>query len=601
MPGGPEVSVVLPAYNEEDTLEATVTKTLDALAGFLPAGAFEVIIAEDGCTDRTPDIAARLATADDRVRHLHSAERLGRGKALEKAFKLGDGDVVAYLDTDMATDMRHLEELIESVRTGEADVVTGSRWIPGHEADRPMNRSIPSRGFNTLARLILRSTLRDHQCGFKAFDREALLAVLEDVEDEHWFWDTEVLVRAQRAGFTVHEFPVEWTPKGDTKVDLVRDVFGMGSQIARTWWQLSVQPRITRRRSIGAGFVLSFLAIALMGVYLPVGSILDHIGDADPVLVSAATLVYLLSWPLRGLRYRDILTKLGFRERVGFLTGAVFISQTGNLVAPARLGDGVRAYVVKTRRAVPYPTGFASLAVERVFDLLTIAALAGAVLLGLVVTGSEVSVTGVAGSDVARSGRTAIVVAAGVGLVAILAVAAIVVSARSDRNRIRPFVERFSDDSYVGYVAGVLEQFVGDVQTVAADRGSFVRVGGNSLLIWTLDVVTAFLVFRAFPDAAAVGSGFLLGVCFFAVSVGNLAKVLPLSPGGIGLYEGAFTLLVVAVTPLSPALALGAAIVDHAVKNAVTVAGGVVSMLWLNVSLTTAVEEARETPPADAD
>jgi uncharacterized protein (TIRG00374 family) len=600
MTGAVEVSVVLPAYDEEDTVAATVEETLAALERFLLPGTFEVIVAEDGCTDRTPEIADRLASEDERVRHLHSADRLGRGRALERAFELADGDVVAYLDTDMATDMRHLEELIETVRSGGADVVTGSRWVPGHEADRPMNRSIPSRGFNTLARLVLRSRLRDHQCGFKAFDREALLAILEDIEDEHWFWDTEVLVRAQRAGYDVREFPVEWTPQGDTKVDLVRDVFGMGSQIVRTWWQISVQPRITRRRSIAAGAVLSLLAVALMGLYLPVDEILGQIERADPVLIGAAALVYLLSWPLRGLRYRDILAELGFRERVGFLTGAVFISQTGNLVAPARLGDGVRAYVVKTRRAVPYPTGFASLAVERVFDLLTIAALAGVVLLGLVATGSEFSL-GAAGTDVTRSGRTAFVVAAGVGLAAILAVVAIVVSARSERNRIRPFVERFSDDSYVAYVAGVVEQFVGDVQTVAADWGSFLRVGASSLLIWTLDVLTAFLVFLAFPDASAISPEFLLAVCFFAVSVGNLAKVLPLSPGGIGLYEGAFTLLVVGVTPLAPALALGAAIVDHAVKNVVTIAGGAVSMLWLNVSLTTAVEEGREATPTEAD
>jgi uncharacterized protein (TIRG00374 family) len=601
MTGGPEVSVVLPAYDEEETLERTLGKTLETLAGFLPEGAFEVIIAEDGCTDRTPDIADRLARDDDRVRHLHSAERLGRGKALQRAFERADGDVVAYLDTDLATDMRHLEELIESVRTGDADIATGSRWIPGHEADRPMNRSIPSRGFNVLARLVLRSTLRDHQCGFKAFDREALLAILEDVEDDHWFWDTEVLVRAQRAGHDVQEFPVEWTPKDDTSVDLIRDVFGMGSQIVRTGWQLSVQPRITRRRSIAAGFVLSLLAVALMSVYLPVEDILARIEQADPLLVGAGSLVYLLSWPLRGARYRDILAKLGFTDSVGFLTGAVFISQTGNLVAPARLGDGVRAYVVKTRRAVPYPTGFASLAVERVFDLLTIAALAGAVLLGLVGTGSDLSFGATGGSGALRSGRTAIVVAAGVGLAAILAVAAIVVSARSERNRIRPVVERFSDDSYVGYVAGVIEQFVGEVQTVAADRASFLRVGASSLLIWTLDVLTAFLVFLAFDGASAVSTPFLLAVCFFAVSVGNLAKVLPLSPGGIGLYEGAFTLLVVAATPLPAELALGVAIVDHAVKNVVTIVGGVVSMLWLNVSLTTAVGEARETTPTDAD
>ena len=601
MRDGVEVSVVLPAYNEESTLERTVDGTLTALGDFLSPGTFEVIVAEDGCTDRTPEIADRLAHEDDRVRHLHSGDRLGRGKALERAFELADGDVVAYLDTDMATDMRHLEELIETVRSGGADVATGSRWIPGHEADRPMNRSIPSRGFNMLTRLVLRSTLRDHQCGFKAFDREVLLGILTDVEDEHWFWDTEVLVRAQQAGYDVHEFPVEWVPKGDTKVDLVRDVFGMGSQIVRTWWQLSVQPRITRSRSIAAGAVIGLLAIALMGVYLPLDQIIEKIGDADPNLVGAGALVYLLSWPLRGARYRDILAELGYRERVSFLTGAVFISQMGNLVAPARLGDGVRAYVVKTRRSVPYPTGFASLAVERVFDLLTIAALAGVVLLGLVVTGSELSFGDAAGSGVEQSGQTALAVAAVVGLTAILAVVAIVATARSDRSRIRPIVERFSDDSYVGYVAGIFERFVGDVQTVAADWRSFLRVGASSLLIWTLDVVTAFLIIRAFEGASQIDAAFLLAVCFFAVSVGNLAKVLPISPGGIGLYEGAFTLLVVATTPLLRETAFAAAIVDHAVKNAVTIAGGVVSMLWLNVSLTTAVEEGQEATPVEAD
>jgi uncharacterized protein (TIRG00374 family) len=157
---------------------------------------------------------------------------------------------------------------------------------------------------------------------------------------------------------------------------------------------------------------------------------------------------------------------------------------------------------------------------------------------------------------------------------------------------VRRALGRISSDSYVEYVAGVLERFVGDVQTVAGERGAFARVGASSLLIWMLDVVTALLVLSAFDATLPLLT--MLAVGFFAVSVGNLAKVLPLSPGGVGLYEGAFTLLVVALTPLGPALALGAAIVDHAVKNLVTVAGGVVSMLLLNVSLTTAVEESRD-------
>jgi uncharacterized protein (TIRG00374 family) len=590
-----EVSVVLPAYNEENTIEQTVSVTLSTLADFLPDHAYEVIVAEDGCTDRTPDIASRMADEDPRVRHIHSDERLGRGGALEYAFERAHGDTLAYFDTDLATDMRHLQELVESVRSGECDVATGSRWLPENRADRPAKRGIPSIGYNTLVRTILRSDLKDHQCGFKAIDRTAFEHLGRIIKDEHWFWDTELLVKAQREGYRVKEFPVEWEPKGDSKVDIVRDVFGMGSQILRTFWELSVSPRITRRVSLGAGTGLVVVALLLMTQYLNPRTVLNEMAGATPGLVGLSAVIYALSWPLRGLRYRDILDSMGFHERWSFLTGAVFISQTGNLVFPARLGDGVRAYVVKARRSIPYPSGFASLAVERVFDLLTITLLAGVVMMGLAATGSAsellAALTGdVVGGPEAQSGQTAVYVAAFVGLAAIGAVAAIVASARTDANFVRATVGRLSDDSYADYVAGVIEGFVADVQTVTADGPAFARVGLTSVAIWTLDVVTALAVFGAFgysltPTLVAVG--------FFAVSVGNLAKVLPLTPGGVGLYEGAFTIIVAPLTPVGVTAALSISIVDHAVKNAVTIVGGVVSMAWLNVSLTTAVEESR--------
>jgi uncharacterized protein (TIRG00374 family) len=596
---GIDVSVVLPAYNEAETIEETVRVTLDTLSAFLPGGSFEVIVAEDGCADRTPEIADRLAAEDDRVEHFHSDERLGRGGALEFAFERAAGDTLVYFDTDLATDMQHLEELVGRIRSGDADVATGSRWVPGEEADRPAERGIPSRGFNGLVRLFLRSDLKDHQCGFKAVSREAFDRLRDDIEDEHWFWDTELLVRAQQSGLRVAEFPVEWEPKGDSKVDLVRDVFGMGSQIVRLWWQLSVEPRIDRKVTFAAGLAFTVAALGLMTVYIPFGAVLDSLGETDPVLIGAAAVIYALSWPLRGLRYRDILAELGYREGTWFLTGAVFISQTGNLVFPARAGDAVRAYVVKVRRGIPYPTGAASLAAERVFDLLTITGMAGTVLAGLLLTGSTgelaTAISGNVGSDVLTplAIRRAVQLAAVVGVGAVAVLLATVLTARSDRSFVRAAVERVSSDSYAEYVVGVIEEFAGGVQTVAGNRRIGLRVGASSVAVWTLDVVTAMLVLVAFPSVS-LSPVTLLTVGFFAVSVGNLAKVLPLSPGGIGLYEAAFTAFVVGLGGVSAPVAFAAAILDHAVKNLVTVLGGVGSMLSLNVSLTTAVEESEE-------
>ena len=596
---GVAVSVVLPAYDEEATIAETVERTLTTLGAFLAPDRYEVLVAEDGCSDRTPEIADRLAAADDRVRHVHSDERLGRGGALDRAFAAAAGDVLVYFDTDLATDLGHLEELIERVRSGEADVATGSRWHRDASVDRPAKRGVPSLAYNGLVRLFLRSSLRDHQCGFKAVSREAFEALRHEVEDEHWFWDTELLVRAQRRGFRVVEFPVEWTPKGDSKVDLVRDVLGMGSQILRTWYQLSVAPRLTRRRSVVGGVLFAVVALALMTVYIDPSGVLNALREVrgNPVPVVAAVLVYALSWPVRGLRYRDILSAMDHRHSVPFLTAAVFVSQTGNLVFPARLGDGVRAYVLKIRRGVPYPTGVASLAAERLFDLLTLVVLAAGVLVGLVATGEGATVATalsgrVPGVDPAAV-RTAVRVAAGVGVTALLALGVVAATARRDTGAVRRLLARLSTDAYADRVATAVERFASDLQTVAGSRRTFARVGATSLLVWSLDVATAALVLGAFPGVDLPLS-LLLPVCFFAVSVGNLAKVLPLSPGGVGLYEAAFTSFVVLLTPAGavvPAVAFAASVLDHAVKNAVTVVGGVGSMLALNVSLSTAVEE----------
>jgi glycosyltransferase involved in cell wall biosynthesis len=229
-----EVSIVLPAYNEAKRMEDTVERTAAALREI--STSFEIIIAEDGSKDGTDRICESLAKKYDFVKHLHSNERQGRGRALNRAFRSSKGEILGYIDVDLATDMKHLLELIQSIRDGY-DFATGSRMLPQSDVKRPFKRGFASKGFNFLTRLMLGSKLYDHQCGFKSFRREALFALMDKIKDTHWFWDTELFVRAQRAGYKVKEFPVEWRQGGTTKVNLVKDVFGMGSQIFRLWYE----------------------------------------------------------------------------------------------------------------------------------------------------------------------------------------------------------------------------------------------------------------------------------------------------------------------------------------------------------------------------
>ena len=230
-----ELSAVLPVYNDRMALETAIPASIEALSAI--SDAFELIVAEDGSTDGSQELIKEWERKDDRIRLLHSDARLGRGKALNRAFREACGAIVCYYDVDLATDMRHLPELVNAVREG-CDIATGSRLIQGSDAERTPERAIASRGYNLLVRMVLGSRLRDHQCGFKAFHRERLLALLPEVDADHWFWDTEVLVRAQAKGYKVCEFPVRWRPGKGTTVK-PKDVILMGTDVLRLWWRLS--------------------------------------------------------------------------------------------------------------------------------------------------------------------------------------------------------------------------------------------------------------------------------------------------------------------------------------------------------------------------
>ena len=233
-----EISVVLPAHNEAERIEDAVSQTKKALAEF--TSSYEIIIAEDGSTDGTAEIASRIEVKNSFVKHIHSEARLGRGKALNHAFKLAKGEILAYLDVDLSTDMRHLKPLIEAIKEEKYDFATGSRMLKESEVKRSFKRAAMSRVFNSLVRYILKSRIRDHQCGFKSFRKDALMHILNEIKDEHWFWDTEMLVRAQMKSYKIKEIPVRWKDKGGagTKVKSFSDGIAMFYKIMKLRFEI---------------------------------------------------------------------------------------------------------------------------------------------------------------------------------------------------------------------------------------------------------------------------------------------------------------------------------------------------------------------------
>ena len=237
--GSVRVTVVFPAYNEADALEPAVTKVAQALNEFTCS--YEIIIAEDGSTDGTDKAAAALAEKYPFVKHLHGEKRLGRGAALKNAFKQSSGEVLVYMDLDLATDLKHLKALVDAVESEGYEFATGSRMLNESAVKRSGTRHIASKTYNFMVRTVLGSKVEDHQCGFKAFQREPLLQLLDEVGANHWFWDTEILVRAHRKGYRIKEIPVSWLGGRETKVRLFKDSLNMGWQIFSLWWHLKVQ------------------------------------------------------------------------------------------------------------------------------------------------------------------------------------------------------------------------------------------------------------------------------------------------------------------------------------------------------------------------
>ena len=214
------VDVVVPVYNEEQILAASVGRLRDFLSDTdtFPF-AWRIVIADNASTDGTAAIAERLADEDDRVSHLR-LEQKGRGRALLAAWSRSDADIVAYTDVDLSTGLTGLLPLVAPLVSGHSDIAIGSRLSAGSSVARGPKRELISRAYNLLLRLVFAVRFRDAQCGFKAGRTDVVKVLLPAVEDDAWFFDTELLLLAEYNGLRVHEVPVDWIDDPDSRVDV---------------------------------------------------------------------------------------------------------------------------------------------------------------------------------------------------------------------------------------------------------------------------------------------------------------------------------------------------------------------------------------------
>ncbi|MCL3818012.1 glycosyltransferase [Aeromicrobium wangtongii] len=287
----PALDIVIPVHNEEKALVSSV-QTVRSHLHTLP---FEhrITIADNASTDRTRQLAQQLADRFDDVRVV-CLDQKGRGRALKRAWSQSDAEVLVYMDVDLSTDLNALLPLVAPLLSGHSDLAIGSRLARTSRTVRGPRREVISRAYNLLLHGTLRARFSDAQCGFKAIRRDVAQQLLPLIQDDEWFFDTELLVVAERAGLRIHEVPVDWVDDPDSRVDIVRtaaaDLRGMG----RLGWALlrgripltDVAQALGRASSAGAGgrlggqmivfAVIGALSTAAYGVlYVALRTVMD--------------------------------------------------------------------------------------------------------------------------------------------------------------------------------------------------------------------------------------------------------------------------------------------------------------------------------------
>lgn len=230
----PVVDIVIPVHNEEHVLDASISRLHDYLRDELPY-AWRITIADNASIDGTWRVAQSLAALYPNVRALH-LDRKGRGLALRTAWSQSDAAVVAYMDVDLSTGLDAVLPLVAPLVSGHSDVAIGSRLASGAAVARGPKRELISRSYNAILRTVFAARFRDAQCGFKAVRADVARRLLPEIEDDAWFFDTELLLLAEHNGLRIHEVPVDWIDDPDSRVRIVntatQDLLGV-ARVAR--------------------------------------------------------------------------------------------------------------------------------------------------------------------------------------------------------------------------------------------------------------------------------------------------------------------------------------------------------------------------------
>ncbi len=251
----PLVEVVVPVLNEERTLKANIEKLHDFLQK-QDGLHFRITIADNGSIDRTQMIANELSENYAAIRVVRLTEK-GRGRALKQVWMESDADILSYMDVDLSTSLEDFMPMIRPLITGEAGVAIGSRLSKNSRTTRGFKRDFISKSYNKIIKTYMGTKFSDAQCGFKAIRKDVSENLLPKVTDTQWFFDTELLIKAEKSGIKIHEQPVTWVEDTDSRVKIMKTVTEDLQGLMRVKRELV---QTTSKRGLAIGILLILTA-----------------------------------------------------------------------------------------------------------------------------------------------------------------------------------------------------------------------------------------------------------------------------------------------------------------------------------------------------
>jgi len=215
------IDFVIPVYNEEKVLEKNICRLREYLINN-EKNNWRIVIANNGSSDKSLEIAKRISNQYNNVEYIH-VKKKGRGYALRDAFENSKADICIYMDIDLSTGLSAIQETVLNMEKGY-DMVIGSRYQMGSKVKRSVHRLILSKGYNILVQLLFRTKVKDMQCGFKAVNQKIIKIILPNIRNNEWFFDTEMLILAERKGYKIKEIPIFWEENNKSKVKIIKTI-----------------------------------------------------------------------------------------------------------------------------------------------------------------------------------------------------------------------------------------------------------------------------------------------------------------------------------------------------------------------------------------